>query len=246
MGKAFIIAKKDVKEAFRSKTTYLYVIFLCLLSVPYFDGFNSVIKDLLKQGVTATELRLASQSFLSGVAYTLPFVLTMLICSVFAAYAITMDKAKRTLESLLATPLSLRQIWLGKSLAVALPGVTIALLVSLLALLAMNLVIVVPTVGSFIMPSVLSLVTGLVIVPVVAFFVVSLVSFLQLIMTNPRIANFAFIGIFIGIYLAIITEWAASWDFSFIYLMAIVFLVVVTLFLARFLTKERIVLSSKG
>jgi len=246
MGKAFIIAKKDVKEAFRSKTTYLYVIFLCLLSLPYFDGFNSVIKDLLKQEISAAELRLAIQSFLSGVAYTLPLVLTMLICSVFAAYAITMDKAKRTLESLLATPLSLRQIWLGKSLAVALPGVTIALVVSLLAFLVMNLVIVVPTVGSFIMPSVLSLVTGLVIVPAVAFLVVSLVSFLQLIMTNPTIAIFAFMGIFIGIYLAIITEWAASWDFSFIYLMAIVFLVAVTLFLARFLTKERIILSSKG
>ena len=246
MGKALIITKKDVKEAFRSKATYLYVIFLCLLSLPYFDGFNNVIKDLLKQGVSSAELRVASQSFLNGVAYTLPLVLTMLICSVFAAYAIAMDKAKRTLESLLATPLSLRQIWLGKSLAVALPGVTIALLVSLLALLAMNLVIVVPAVGSFIMPSVLSLVTGLVIVPVVAFLVVSLVSFLQLIMAKPTIANFAFIGIFLGIYLAIITEWAAYWDFSFIYLMATIFLVAVTLFLARFLTKERIILSSKG
>ena len=63
----------------------------------------------------------------------------MLICGVFSAYAIIMDKAKRTLESLLATPVSLRQIWLGKSLAVALPSVAIALLVSLLALLAMNM-----------------------------------------------------------------------------------------------------------
>lgn len=246
MGKAFIVAKRDIKEASRSKTTYFYVIFLFLLCLPYLDGFNSVMKDLLKQEVSATELRLASQSFLNGVAYTLPLVLTMLICSVFAAYAITMDKAKRTLESLLATPLSLRQIWLGKSLAVALPGVTIALLVSLLALLAMNLVIVVPTVGGFIMPDVLPLVTGLVVVPVVAFLVVSLVSFLQLIMTNPTIPNFAFIGIFMGIYLAIITEWAASWDFSSIYLMAMAFLIPVTLFLDRFLTKERIILSSKG
>ena len=246
MGKAFIIARKDIKEAFRSKSTYLYVVFLCLLSLPYFDGFNNEIKDLLKQEVSTTELRVASQSFLNGVAYTLPLVLTMLICSVFAAYAITMEKAKRTLESLLATPLSLRQIWLGKSLAVALPGVTIALLVSLLALLAMNLVIVVPTVGSFIMPDVLSLVTGFVIVPIVAFSVVALVSFLQLIMTNPAIANFAFIGVFLGIYLAIITEWTASWDFSLIYLMATIFLVAVNLLLTRFLTKERIILSSKG
>ena len=246
MGKVFIIVKKDVKEAFRSKTIYLYVLFLCLIALPYLDGFNSVIGNLLKQGVTMPELRLASQSFLSSMAYTLPLVFTMLICSVLAAYSIAMDKAKRTMESLMATPLSLRQIWLGKSLAVALPGVAIAILVTVLTFLAMNLAIAVPNVGSFILPSALSLVTGLVIIPIMAFVVTSLVSFLQLIMTNPRLANFAFIGIFFAIYFSTITELTASWDFSLIYLVATVFLAVVTIFLTRFLTKEKVILSSKG
>jgi ABC-2 type transport system permease protein len=157
-----------------------------------------------------------------------------------------MDKVKRTLESLLATPLSLRQIWLGKSLAVTLPGTSIALLVSLLALLAMNLMLIVPNAGSFIMPNIISLVTGLIIMPVMAFFVVSLVGFLQLIMTNPRIANFVFIGIFLGIYLSTLTELAASWNFTFIYLIATIILIGLTHFIARFLTKERVILSSKG
>ncbi len=246
MSKALIIARKDAREVFRSKSTYLYVILLGSLYAPYFAGFNSVIGSLVKQGATPAELRLASQSFLTGVAYTVPLLLTMLICSVFASYSVVMDKAKRTLESLLSTPLSLRQLWLGKSLGVALPGIAIALFVSLLVLLAMNLVLVVPTVGSFIVPGVLSLVTGFVIVPAMAFFLVSLVALLQLIMVNPRIANFAFIGIFLGIYMATITEFAASWDFSLIYLVATVFIAVITLFLTRFLTKERVVLSSKG
>lgn len=246
MGKAFIIARKDIKEALRSKTTYFYVLFLFLISYPYFDGFRNVIGGLVKQGLSSVELRLAIQSFSNGIVSTLPLVLTMLFCSFLAGYSIIMDKAKRTLESLLATPLSLRQIWLGKSLAVALPGIAITLLILLLALLVLNLVFIIPIVGSFIIPSALSFVTGLIIIPAMAFLIVLAVSFLQLIMTNPRIANFAYIAVFLGIYLVTITGLTASWDVSFIYLMVTVVLAVITLFLSRFLTKERVILSSKG
>jgi ABC-2 type transport system permease protein len=246
MGKAFIIVKKDVKEAFRSRTTYLYVLFFCFFSVQYFASFGGTISSLNEQGATPSQIQLAGKSVMDGIVTTLPLVLTMLMCSVLAAYSVAVDKAKRTMESLLATPLSLRQVWLGKSLAVALPGVTIAILFSLLAFLAMNLAIAVPNVGSFIIPSALPLVTGLVIIPAMAFVVVSLVSFLQLIMTNPRLANLALIGIFFAVYFFSITRLGSSWDLSLIYLVATVFLAVVTLFLTRFLTKERVILSSKG
>ena len=246
MGKALIIAKKDIKEALHGKSTYLYVILLCLLTLPYFDGLRNILGNLSKQGVVSAEMRFAGQSFVNIVACTLPLVLTMLICGVFSAYSIIMDKAKRTIESLLATPLSLRQIWLGKSLAVTLPSITIALLVSFLALIAMNLTIIVPTIGNFILPSAVSLVTALVLVPLMTFFVVEIVSFLQLTTANPRIANFAFTGIFLGIFMSTITEVTASWDFRLIYLAASLLLAAVTLFLARFLTKERVILSSKG
>ena len=52
MGKVFIIAKKDIKEAFRSRTTYFYVLFLCFLSVQYFASFSSTISSLTEQGAT--------------------------------------------------------------------------------------------------------------------------------------------------------------------------------------------------
>jgi len=246
MGKVFIIAKKDVKEAFRSRTTYFYVLFLCFLSVGYFGSFSSTISGLAEQGATLSQIQLAGKSVMDGTVTTLPLVLTMLMCSILTAYSVAIDKAKRTMESLLATPLSLRQVWLGKSLAVALPGVAIAILVSLLVFLTMNLAIAVPNVGSFIIPSVLSLVTGLVIIPAMAFVVVSLVSFLQLIMSNQRLANLAFIGIFFAVYFFSVTRLGSSWDFSLIYSIATVFLATITLFLTRFLTKERVILSSKG
>jgi ABC-2 type transport system permease protein len=246
MGRVFIIAKKDIKEAFRSRTTYFYVLFLCFLSVQYFASFGSTISSLTEQGATPSQIQSAGKSVMDVTVTTLPLVFTMLMCSILTAYSVAMDKAKRTMESLLATPLSLRQVWLGKSLAVALPGVAIAILVSLLIFLAMNLTIAVPNVGGFIVPSALPLVTGLVIVPVMAFVVVALVSSLQLIMSNQRLTNLAFIGIFFVIYFLSFTSLGSSWDFSLIYLVATIFLAVVTIFLTRFLTKERVILSSKG
>jgi hypothetical protein len=53
-------------------------------------------------------------------------------------------------------------------------------------------------------------------------------------------------AIFLGIYFATITELVASWDFSLIYLIVTILLAAVTLVLGRFLSKERVVLSSKG
>ncbi len=246
MGKVFIIARKDMKEAFRSKSTYVYVIFLCLFTLPYYGILRETLGNLSRQGVSLVELRLTSQSLLNITMSTLPMVLTMLFCSIFSVYSILLDKTKRTLESLLATPLSLRQIWLGKSLAVALPSVIIALLVSFLALLFLNLVIIVPDLGSFIVPRILSLVTGLVIIPVMTFFVAFITNFLQLIMANPRIANLVFPVIFMGLFIDTLIRLSKPWDYSFIYLLVTLFLVAISLLLSRFLTKDRVILSSKG
>jgi ABC-2 type transport system permease protein len=222
------------------------MVLACLLSLPFFVGLRNIINEFLKQGMTSEELRPVIQQILSRVFETLPWVLGMVICSVFSAFSIAIDKVKRTLESLLATPLSLRQIWLGKSLAVALPGVAVGLLISLLVLLAMNLMVVVPAVGSFVMPDVISLLTGLIIVPLMAFLVVSLVGFIQLIVTDPRIANFAFIVAFLAVYISTFTNLLPSGNLTIAYLIATVFLGVLILFLSRFLTVERVVLSSKG
>ena len=250
MGPAFIVARKDMIEAFRTRTTYIYVVVLFFLALPYFPVVYSAVAAMLKQGLSPAEIEVTLQPLLSNSFETLPLSLTMLICLVLSAYSIVMDKLKRTLESLLATPLSLRQVWIGKSLAVALPGAAVALVVSLLMLLAMNLIIIVPAVGHPVLPTVLSLATGMVLAPLLGMLVVSLVSVLQMIMANPRIANFAFMAIFFvvyfGVYSGVSARLSPSGDFSVAYLIAILLLAAVTYFLSRFLTKERVVLSSKA
>ncbi len=246
MKKALIVARKDIRDAFQSRATYFYILFLFLLVVPYFNAFETVIKRLTEAGADAAALRQGAQAIMDTTAFTVPLVVTMLMSGIFAAYAVVVDKAKRTLESLLATPLSLRQVWMGKSLAVALPSIAISLVVSAAVIVVINLVIVRPAVGAFIIPGVRPVITALITIPLLTFLLVSLVSYLQLVMTNPRIASFAFTLVFLALYFSTITELNTRIDFSMIYLILAVILGFLALVADRFLTREKVVLSSKS
>ncbi len=244
MGIVFAIVGKDIREVFRNKSVYIYVAFLFFIAFPYLDGLRSTLARAADQSPGA--LASASREFINGMFATLPLTLSMLFCTYLSAYAIVLEKAKRTIESLLATPASLRQVWMGKNMAVALPSITITVLVLLAAVVVLNLAIIVPKTGSFLLPGVLPLITGLVVVPLVTFEVVAVVSLLQLVVSNPRVANFAFIAVFFSFYFATITGLSDSWDFSLIYVAAMVFLAAVIMILGRFFTRERVVLSSKA
>jgi ABC-2 type transport system permease protein len=245
MKRTFVLMRKDLKEALSSKNTYFYFLILIFIAFPYFEAAKGVLDSLIQSDPSKAIIRESSQALVSGMFFTLPLVMVMLVCSVFAAYAVIMDKTKRSIESLLATPLSLRQVWMAKSLAVTIPSITIGVGISILLIILLNIMVFMPVVG-VIIPDISSLIGGIILIPLLTFFVVSIVTFLQLIMTNPRLASLAFSAIFIGIYLSTITEVTRNWDFSLIYLMIIALLVLINIFLSRFLTKEKIILSSKG
>ncbi len=246
MRTAWIIAVKDMLESFRNKAVYFNIAIMFFLPFPYLEILQNTLAALAKQGNSQVEMITASNSFLANILYALPLTLTMLFCTYLSAYAIVLEKAKRTLESLLSTPASLRQIWLGKSLAVALPSILVTYIVLALTVFVLNLTIIIPRVGSFVVPGFLPILVCLFIVPLVAFSVVCIVSVLQLTMNNPRFANMIFLFVFIGFYFLTMTGFTASWDFSLIYLTVLAILVLVALSLLRFLTKERVILSSKG
>lgn len=239
------IAAKDIKEAFRNRSTYIYIAFLFLISFPTLEGLRAAFLRA-GQGASEAALELASRAFLRATVSTLPLTLTMLFCTYLSAYAIVLEKAKRTLESLLATPASLRQVWMGKTLAVAVPSVVATVLVLIVAVIVLNVGVIAPRTGSFVLPDVISLITGLVLVPLLAFEVVAAVSVLQLIVSNPRVANFAFVAVFFGFYLMTVTQVAVYWDFSLIYAAVLVVMAAVNLALSHLLTKERVILSSKA
>jgi ABC-2 type transport system permease protein len=242
----WVIAKKDLKDLLQAKA-YLYLVLVILACFPYYDGLKNILAKLAAEGSGPQDLLATSQGFVDGMAYALPFILGIFVCSIVTNYSIVMDKAKRTLEPLMATPLGVKHIWIGKTLATALPGLAIGIILFLLTLIAVNILVIQPQVGSFILPGIFPLVSALIISPILVLLVVSLISFLQLVTTKPAIASVVFPVIFLGIYFpTIIADRTAGWVYPVIYLAAIAVLVAATFAMLRLLTKERIALSSRG
>ena len=249
MKKLWGIARKDIREAFRSRSTYFYIVIMIVLSFTYLSSFNARIDSLIEQGASQQAVRDASLSFLNSLVYTLPMMYSILVCTIFATYSVVVEKAKRNLESLMATPLSLNQIWMGKNLAVTLPSVVLGLAVSIIGYIIISLIAVVPKTGVFIFPEALAIATALVIVPVLVFAIVSLVIYLQLTITNPRVANFVFTGMFLVLFFGanILAGMGLAVNyFAYIYLAVAALCGGVSYLLSRSLTKERVLLSSKG
>jgi ABC-2 type transport system permease protein len=245
MNRMLALLSKDLKDILTSRITYTYLILPFFLSFAYITGASGTISSLVKEGASAVILKEAAQTAINSIFYSLPLIIMMLTCSVMASYAVVLDKTKRIIESLLATPLSLRQVWIAKTLAVTIPSTVIGIALSFIMLTVIDFIAFVPHVG-FIFPGPVSLVTGIILVPAVTFCVVAIVTCLQLIMTNPRLASMVFSLLFLAVFFSTaVSQIGLRINFSLVYLILIVIFLGVNYFLSRFLTKERIVLSSK-
>jgi ABC-type transport system involved in multi-copper enzyme maturation permease subunit len=245
MGKLWVIALKDVSEAFRSRSIYVFIAVILLLTFTYVSSYNAHVRVLTDQQA----INDFSRGFLNSLAYLLPFMYSIIICSIFANYSVVLDKAKRNIESLMATPVSIQQIWIGKSLAVTVPSVVIGICASILVYLIINFGFVLPHTHSFIFPDVLAIVSALIVVPLLIFSIVTIVIFIQLIISNPRIANFVFTGIFILLVFGINALGGLGVSISFfslVYLGVIAVCAGISFILSRSLTKEKVLLSSKS
>jgi ABC-2 type transport system permease protein len=248
MNKLWIIAKKDIREAFRSRSTYIFLVIMVVLAFSYFSAYGTLINNLNNQGANKQTLIAASQASLNNITFVLPMMYSIFICTIFATYSVILDKAKRNIESLMATPISLKQIWLGKCIAVTLPSVIIGIGVSIIAILVMDFGFMAPQIGTLIVPEALAIVTAIILVPLLIFAIVTIVIYFQLIMTNPRIANFVFTIIFLLLFFGInaLGGLGIGVNFAIIYLGFIALCAIVSLVLSRSLTKEKVLLSSKG
>jgi ABC-type Na+ efflux pump permease subunit len=183
-------------------------------------------------------------------AYFISFFILLAFIWAFASLSITKEKVSGNIDSLLATPLSPRSIWLAKTLAIFLPGFIVSGTAALIMLLGISYLVIVPAIGSIILPVPVLLITFL-INPLLFFGMLSFIVLFSL-ANNPDVAiapSFLVgFGLMIGMPLGIMTGAInlASWAFSLWYLAATIVVWVIVLWLTRLLTKENIVLSSKG
>ena len=167
-----------------------------------------------------------------------------------ASLPVTKEKVNGNIESLLATPLSPKAIWMGKCLAIFLPAFVICIVSTLVIVLAVNFVAIVPATGTLFLPAPV-LLTGFLFNPLLFFGLLSFIILFSL-ANNPDIAIMpSFLvgfGLMIGIPVAVAIRAIdlASWSFALWYLVGAVVIWAVVCYLSRLLTKEQIVLSSKG
>ena len=245
MKKLCVIASKDVGEAFSSRSVYVFLLVMLLVTFSYVSTYNRNVSRL----ANPQAIESFSRDFLNSLAYLIPLMYSIIICSIFSNYSVTLDKAKRNIESLMATPVGIKQIWIGKSLAVTLPSVAIGLAVSILVYSILNVGFVMPHTHAFIFPAPVAILSALLVIPVLVFAVVTVVIYIQLIIANPRIANFVFTGMFI------LTVFGVNFlggigvsltYFPLVYLAVAALCGLASLVLSRYLTKEKVLLSSKA
>jgi len=244
MNKIWIIARKDILEAFRSRSVYVFILVMVILTFSFVTSYSEQVKTLIGQQ-TINDF---SRSFLNGLAYTLPMMYSIFVCSIFANYSVIVDKAKRNIESLMASPVSINQIWMGKSLAVTLPSVILGLTISILDYLIISYGFVLPHTHFFVIPDVVAIVSALLIVPILIFAIVAIVTDIQLVISNPRIDNFVFTVIFLILLFGVNALGGLGISISFtpvVYLGMIVLCAVISFILSRSLTREKVLLSSK-
>jgi len=141
-----VIMKKDLRETFRTRAFYVSVGIVIFIMIMLVQEVGVEIGTLAKQGNTS-----AVQTLLGTLALMLSLMLMMLFCIYINAIPYY-GEDKRSIESLLCTPLSLKQICLGKTLALFLPSLILGWLLTFGSIVGINQIYVVPSSGQFIMP----------------------------------------------------------------------------------------------
>jgi ABC-2 type transport system permease protein len=243
-----IILRRDFGEFRQTNTFRILVIISALVTVAAAAGISLALR--MQPWLGAAEAIPVLELIIGSIAYFMPLIVLIAFIWAFASLPVTREKIGGNIECLLATPLSPRVLWLGKSLAIFLPGYVISLIATLIVLLAVNIVAIVPATGGFMLPAA-ALLAGLLFDPLL-FLGLAAFTILFSLANNPDIAiapSFVLgFGLMMAIPLGMVTGVLdlASWSFALWYLAGDVVAWIIIWYLSRMLTREKIVLSSKG
>lgn len=248
MRRMSIVFQRDFRELRQTSAFLIIVIVFTMITIIAAVVVNIVLSR--QEWLGKVEARPMLELIMGLIAYFLPLFILMTFIWAFASLPIIKEKVNGNIASLLATPLGPKEIWIGKSLAIFLPGFAISVVSTLIVLLAVNFIVISPAIGNFALPVSL-LFTSFFINPLL-FFGLLLFIVLFSLANNPDIAiapSFLIgFGLMMGIPLGVATGVInlASWSFSLWYLAGTTVIWIVVCCFSRLLTKENIVLSSKG
>ncbi|MCJ7471255.1 MAG: hypothetical protein MUP02_00385 [Actinobacteria bacterium] len=248
MKKTGIILKRDFRELKQTNTFLIISIVFAVITIAIAVSVSIVLSKQEWVGQKAAEPVL--EIIISLIAYFLPLAILMTFIWAFSSLPVVKEKVNGNIASLIATTLTPKEIWLGKSLAIFIPGYIISIISTMIVLLTVNLSVIVPATGNFLLPLPLFL-TSLIFDPLLLFGLLLFIILISL-AYNPDIAitpSFLLgFGLMMGVPLgmAVGAINLASWSFSLWYLMGVIIVWIIVLLLTRLLTKEKIILSAKG
>jgi ABC-2 type transport system permease protein len=221
-----IIAVKEMREITSSKGTIISTVFFAL----WFGLLN---------GQTAAG---TTSETLSKQLFFMAPMLGALMGYLLTGTVFSNEKKDGVIETLLCTPLDLRTIWLGKLIGVSI----VAYLASLISI-TFVILLASAAAGALLLPSFIIVVQIIVTVPLFTAAVVGLIGYSQLLLgmkENTVIGIFTFLGLFIGISVAgqlLSGSGAITFPMFLIMFLVAAALLAFTFYLARFLSKEKVI-----
>lgn len=225
---ALVVGRKEMRELLKNKSTLIFALFFAFFfSFPAALGIHKADEP----GVS-----------LNNLVFYLPLMIGIFVGYMFTGQVFFREKQEKIIETLLCAPVSLRTLWLGKVLGVALPSYSLSILSAVSITLISNILS-----GSLLFPSAAIILHLLIVVPLFIASVVGLMGFVQFLlgMRENRIVNLlifmVIFGALYGVGGIMKSDFVVSWLHVGTLLVVSLLLVALTAYLARYLSKEKIV-----
>jgi len=246
--KTGFILKRDFRELRQTNTFLIICIVFSVVTIAIAVVTSIILQK--QEWIGQKEARPMLELIVGLIAYFLPLAVLMTFIWAFSSLPVVKEKVNGNIASLIATTLTPKEIWWGKSLAIFIPGYIISIISTMIVLLAVNLSVIVPATGDFLFPIPLFLVS-LILNPLLLLGLLLFIILFSL-ANNPDIAIAPSFLVGFGLMMGIPLGMASgaiklsSWSFSLWYLAGVVIVWIAIFFLTRILTKENIILSAKG
>ena len=236
----------NMRNNFRSKTVIIIwygTALLILIALAALFGILLIAPELNKVSPDKAKLEL----YMGIIMFSASAIGLGVNLNALGFTSMIKEKSRGNILSLLSTPIRLKDIWMGKSLAIFIPGLVLGELLTLISLIAVNYIYFVPKVGFVFSPWVA--VTSFFAIPFIYFCMGFLVYLVGLTgkPVNANIIAQAFLPIYINIIIQILIRTtifdAASWIFTVANIGLAMVIVILVIILQFRLTKEKVALS---
>jgi ABC-type Na+ efflux pump permease subunit len=245
MNKTLLVMKFAIKNQLRMVSTNvitLTIIFICVAGTIAILAALILNPEMAKAAPDMSVL----ENAMGVTLFCASFISIGIYSSVFSYQSLVREKARGNIQALLATPVSPQEMWLGKSLAVFIPGLIFTVAMTVAAFLILNLIYFTGDTGFVFTPWMFA--SNLIAVPLLYFAVTLFVHIIGLV-GKPVTANVIgqiFLPVMANVMIQLAVRsslGAGSWLFTVI-LLGTSAVIVIGMFPAyRTMTTERIILS---